>query len=216
MDKNNREITLLIEQYLEEVKTALLSLDANKIEKAVEMLMQAYSGGKRVFILGNGGSAVTASHMACDLGKGTLARVYDDAERRLKVMSLTDNMALVTAYGNDIGFADVFVQQLKNLVEEGDLVIVLSGSGNSKNIVKAIKYVKQIKANTIGLLGFKTGGQLANIVDCAIIVQSNNYGPVEDIHVILNHILTVCFAKMKHRADNSFTGDNTSTPFPYT
>src|SRR4051812_29454646 len=124
-----------IESYIAEMKRCLDELDIQKIELAIDMLMTAYKNDRKVFIFGNGGGASTASHMACDLGKGTLQRIYDSSERRLRVISLTDNVALMTAYANDLSFDDMFLQQLRNLVETDDLVIVLSGSGNSKNIV---------------------------------------------------------------------------------
>jgi D-sedoheptulose 7-phosphate isomerase len=165
--------------------------------------------------MGNGGSAANASHMALDLGKGTLARVYDPKETRFRVISLTDNVATITAYGNDLSFDDIFVQQLRNLVEPNDLVIVLSGSGNSPNVVKAVAYAKGQRAKTIGILGFKTGGKLARMVDCAIIVDSLHYGPCEDIQLILDHIFTSCIAIMKGEVDGiSARGvTNQSVPF---
>jgi D-sedoheptulose 7-phosphate isomerase len=163
-----------IQQYIDEVKDALDTLDIKEINHAISLILSAYEKGSRIFILGNGGSASTAMHMACDLGKGTLSRFYDNKEKRLRVMSLADNVALLTAYANDLSFEHAFVQQLRNLVEKEDLVIVLSGSGNSINLVKAIKYAKDCGAKTIGILGFKNGGKLAEIVDCAIIVQSNH------------------------------------------
>jgi D-sedoheptulose 7-phosphate isomerase len=147
--------------------------------------------------MGNGGSASNASHMASDLGKGTLKRVYDELEPRFKVYSLTDNVALLTAYGNDLSFEDIFVQQLRNLVEERDVVIALSGSGNSKNVIRAIKYAKKRGAFTIGFLGFKTGGKLGTLVDCAVIADTDSYGVSEDIQLVLDHIITSFIAKVK-------------------
>jgi D-sedoheptulose 7-phosphate isomerase len=157
--------------------------------------------------------AASASHMACDLGKGTLARHYNKNEKRLRVISLSDNISTITAYANDLSYNEVFVQQLRNLVNKDDLVIVLSGSGNSKNVIKAVKYAKTHGAKTIGLLGFTTGGKLAKMVDCAIIVKSNNYGPVEDVHVALHHIITACFAKLKREYEGVSLTENISTPY---
>jgi D-sedoheptulose 7-phosphate isomerase len=208
------EIKSFIQEYIDEIKNALDTLDTEEINKALLMLIQAYEKGSRVFIFGNGGSASTATHMACDLGKGTLARFYDNKEKRLRVMSLTDNIALLTAYANDLSFDHAFVQQLRNLVEKNDLVIVLSGSGNSKNLIKAIKYAKSHGAKTIGILGFKNGGKLAEMVDCKIIVQSNHYGPVEDVHLILNHLLASCFAKIKRESDTTKPAKNKAIPYP--
>lgn len=214
MKPNNSLLTEFVQEYINEVKTALDSLDIDKVNQALSMILNAYENGSRVFILGNGGSASTASHMACDLGKGTLSRFYDNKEKRLRVMSLSDNIALLTAYANDLSFDHAFVQQLINLVEKDDLVIVLSGSGNSKNLVKAIKHAKDHGAKTIGILGFTKGGKLAELVDCSIIVQSNHYGPVEDVHLVLNHVLASCFAKIKREIDTDKKVRNKAIPYP--
>jgi D-sedoheptulose 7-phosphate isomerase len=167
------------------------------IEQAVDMLEEAYKKGRKIFIMGNGGSASNSSHMACDLGKGTLSRVYDDHKKRFKVYSLTDNVALMSAFANDLSYEDIFVQQLRNLVEKDDVVIALSGSGNSINVIKAVKYAKFCKAKSIGFLGFGNGGKLASLVDCAIISKSNQYGPCEDIQLILDHIISEWMARVR-------------------
>lgn len=202
-----------IQEYLAEVKNALDSLDLEAIHHALELIFAAYEKGSRVFIIGNGGSASTASHMACDLGKGTLSRFYDNKEKRLRVLSLSDNIALLTAYANDLSFDHAFVQQLINLIEKDDVVIVLSGSGNSRNLIRAIKYAKKYKAKTIGILGFKSGGKLAEFVDCKIVVQSNHYGPVEDVHLVLNHLIASCFAKIKREYESGKKIKNKATPY---
>ena len=204
-----------IKGYILELTRCLKSLDKTKIELVIDVLVDAYKKDRKVFILGNGGSATTASHMACDLGKGTLQRVYDNAERRLKVMSLTDNVAVMTAYGNDLSFDDIFVQQLRNLVETDDVVIALSGSGNSPNVVKAVEYAKSCGAVTIGILGFKTGGKLGNMVDYSIIVDSDHYGPIEDIQLILNHMIASWIAKVKniHDGRKELVNENKAVPF---
>lgn len=204
--------------YLYEVKRCLETLDKNKLELAIDMIIEAYKNNRKVFILGNGGSASTASHMSADLGKGTLQRVYDNTERRLRVISLTDNVALMTAFANDLSFDDIFVQQLRNLVETDDLVIALSGSGNSPNVVKAIKYAKACGAKTIGLLGFKNGGKLGKMVDCAVIVDSIHYGPIEDVQLILNHLIASWIAKIKNIHDKTvgLENENKAVPFKQT
>lgn len=204
-----------INEYLVELTRCLASLDKKKIELAIDMLVEAYKNDRKVFILGNGGSASTASHMACDLGKGTLQRVYDNTERRFRVISLTDNVALMTAFANDLSYDDIFLQQLRNLVESDDLVIALSGSGNSKNIVKAIEYAKSCGAKTIGLLGFKTGGKARELTDCSIIVDSNFYGPIEDIQLVLNHLIAAWLSKVKNLHDQVLDrkNENKSVPF---
>lgn len=198
--KKSRNITFeeFTDNYFEELRYVLDKLPKDKMNAATEIILNAYKYGRNIFIMGNGGSASNASHMACDLGKGTLRRVYDERESRFRVISLTDNVAIMTAFANDLSYEDVFLQQLRNLVAKDDVVIVLSASGNSQNVVKAVKYAKKMKATTIGLLGFKTGGILSSLVDLAIIVDSMNYGHCEDVQLILDHIFTSWMAKVKH------------------
>jgi len=183
--------------YFEETRKAIERLNLEKIQKIAEVLYRAYKNNKQIFIMGNGGSASTASHFACDLGKGTLQRVYDEKEKRFRVISLTDNVATLMAFGNDLSFEDIFCQQLSNLVNREDVVIGISGSGNSANIVKAIEYAKRCGAKTIGFLGFYTGGKLRDLVDYEITVQDNHYGRIEDIHLMLEHLITNYFAELK-------------------
>lgn len=179
-----------VHQYFGKLKAAINAIERESIEKVVKIIFKAYERNKQIFILGNGGSASTASHFACDLGKGTLANVYHKNERRFRVISLTDNVATMTAFGNDLAFEDIFHQQLRNLVENGDIVIGISASGNSPNILKALTYAKSCKATTIGLLGFKTGGKAKKLVDYDITIQDTHYGRVEDIHLALCHLIT--------------------------
>lgn len=204
-----------IDGYISEITRCLNLLDKDKIELIIDVLVAAYKKDRKVFILGNGGAASTSSHMACDLGKGTLQRIYDNTERRFRVMSLTDNVALMTALANDLSFDDIFVQQLRNLVETDDVVIALTGSGNSPNVVKAVEYAKSCGAKTIGLLGFKTGGKLGKMVDYSIIVDSNHYGPIEDIQLTLNHMIAAWIAKVKniHDGNENLTNENKAVPF---
>lgn len=188
-----------IDDYIVELKHCLDVLDRKEIGKVIDLLLSAYKKNKKIFIMGNGGSAANASHMAADLGKGTLLRIYDEKEKRFRVLSLTDNVAYLTALANDLSYEDIFVQQLKNLLERGDFLIVLSGSGNSVNLIKAVKYAKKVGAKSIGFLGFKNGGKLASLVDLAIIVDSNSYGPCEDIQLILDHIITGWITMIKSK-----------------
>lgn len=204
-----------IEGYILELTRCLESLDRTKIKLIIDVLVDAYKKDRKVFILGNGGSAATASHMACDLGKGTLQRVYDNTEKRFRVISLTDNMALITAFANDLSFDDIFVQQLRNLVETDDVVIALSGSGNSPNVIKAIEYARSCGAATIGILGFRTGGKLGKITDYSIIADSNHYGPIEDIQLILNHMIAAWIAKVKNIHDGKKDRKNANKAVPF-
>jgi D-sedoheptulose 7-phosphate isomerase len=152
------------------------------------MLYRAYTNEKQVFTLGNGGSASTASHIAADLAKNTIGAHM----RRFRITSLNDNTAILTALANDLGYENVFSEQLQNLVRPGDLLIAVSASGNSPNVVKAIRYAQAQCAEVVGILGFD-GGQAAKLADLAIIVPSCHYGVVEDVHLIINHILVDYF-----------------------
>jgi len=176
-------------EYFEELKKIFDNIDKKSIEEITDIIYKAYVNDRTIFILGNGGSASTASHFACDLGKGTLSRVYDHNEKRFRVVSLTDNVAVLTAYANDLSFDDIFLQQLRNLVHRGDVVIAITGSGNSKNVIKAVKYARDCGAITIGLLGFD-GGKVKKFLDKYVIVPSNHYGRIEDVHLILEHMIT--------------------------
>ncbi|OGG20025.1 hypothetical protein A3D03_06330 [Candidatus Gottesmanbacteria bacterium RIFCSPHIGHO2_02_FULL_40_13] len=195
--KNNQDLSRFIADYRTELNEALSLLDIAQVRKVLEILLGAYHSGRKVFIMGNGGSASNASHFACDIGKGTLKRVYDRKEKRFKVYSLTDNVAQITAFANDLNYDDIFFQQLQNLVEKGDVVIALSGSGNSRNIIKALQYAKKQQVKTIGILGFMNGGKAAKLVDLPIIIKSNKYGICEDIQLILNHIIISWMALVK-------------------
>ncbi len=162
-----------------------LSQQEGKIERMANIIFEAYKKGKQVFIMGNGGSASTASH--CALGFEKQSAV--EGKPRLKSKSLTDNMALITAWANDVDYASIFVEQLRNHLEEGDVVIGISASGNSPNVLRAIEYAKRKSAITIGFTGFG-GGKLKPLTDECIILSSTDYGQVEDTHLTLTHILS--------------------------
>lgn len=173
-----------IQNYISHLQGVLERLQINDVRESIDVIMDAYHADKQVFVIGNGGSASTASHLACDLGKGTSL----EGKKRFRVISLTDNVATMTAWSNDVSYDDVFIEQLKNLVNPDDVVIGISASGNSENIIRAMQHASQIGCRTIGWSGFG-GGKLAEICDVNVIVDSNQYGPVEDVHLILNHIL---------------------------
>jgi D-sedoheptulose 7-phosphate isomerase len=196
------DIKDIARKYLDELKETIDLVDLEDVQKVASVLLKAYRNNRRVFILGNGGAASTASHMACDLGKGTLKNVYNPEEKRFQVISLTDNVATMTAYANDLSFDDMFVQQLHNLVAKDDVVIGISGSGNTPNIIKALMYAKSQGATTVGFLGFKSGGKARDLVDYDITIQSSNYGVIEDLQLALDHILTTCLSYMKEHVDN--------------
>ena len=173
-----------IQKYISHLQGVLERLKINDVRKSIDVIMDAYHDDKQVFVIGNGGSASTASHLACDLGKGTSVK----DKKRFRVISLTDNVATMTAWSNDVSYEDVFIEQLKNLVNSGDVVIGISASGNSENVIRAMQHASEIGCRTIGWSGFG-GGRLAAICEVNVIVDSDQYGPVEDVHLILNHIL---------------------------
>jgi D-sedoheptulose 7-phosphate isomerase len=174
-----------IRRYVEDVKITLDRLPWEEIERAIEVLHEARLADRQVIIMGNGGSAATASHFACDLGKGTLVAGLP----RFRVIALTDNMPLFSALANDFGYDRVFVEQLASLVRPEDVVIGISGSGNSANVLNAIFFARQIGATTIGLTGFD-GGQLKDLVDVCVLVPNHNMEQVEDLHLVLEHLIT--------------------------
>lgn len=176
-----------IKGYLAELGNTLDSLPLHQIERIKDILIKAYRDGKRIFIMGNGGSATASSHFACDLAKGTTIG-NPHMRERFKVIALTDNVPLLTAWANDTGYENIFVEQLKNLLEEGDVVMAISASGNSKNVLKAVDYASNKAATTIGLTGFE-GGKLKDIAQECLIVPSNSMERVEDVHLILGHLL---------------------------
>lgn len=175
--------------YVESLKSVLDKLPVKEIDRVVEAIEAAHAAGKQIFVIGNGGSAATASHMMNDLNKGTLGHKGDAPWKRFRVIALTDNVSLMTAWANDTDYNTVFSEPLKNLAQSGDLLVAISASGNSPNIIAAVEAAKQLGVKVIGLAGFG-GGKLAKMADASVIVPSNEYGPVEDVHMILDHIIT--------------------------
>jgi D-sedoheptulose 7-phosphate isomerase len=170
--------------YLDRLRPAIDALPVDRLERLGELLYRAYANEKQVFTLGNGGSASTASHMAADLAKNTIGPNM----RRFRVLSLADNASIVTALANDLGYENVFAEQLMNLIRPGDVLIAISASGNSPNVLNAMRYASGQCAEVVALLGFD-GGEAARLADLAIVVPSRDYGVVEDVHLIVNHIL---------------------------
>lgn len=174
----------LIDQYLSELESVIHRLSRDDINAVAEALMAAWRERRQVFILGNGGSAATASHMMNDLNK--FASV--EGRPRFRAIALTDNVPLLTAVGNDQAYADIFVEPLKNLLQPGDTVILISASGNSPNVVAAAEYARAQGARLIGFCG-QPGGRLAQLADLRVIIPSDRIGQQEDGHLILNHAL---------------------------
>jgi D-sedoheptulose 7-phosphate isomerase len=177
-----------VESYFERLRGTIDRIPLERIERIGEILFGAYQHNKQVFVIGNGGSAATASHMACDLGKNTIG----PNRRRFRILSLTDNTPLMTALANDVGYDHVFSEQLVNLIKPGDVLIVITGSGRSPNILEAMRYSRDRAATVIALLGFD-GGPARELADELLLVPSDDYGLIEDLHMIFNHVLVGYF-----------------------
>jgi D-sedoheptulose 7-phosphate isomerase len=175
--------------YLSGLKDVLDRLPLQPLDEIIQAIEQARDEGRQIFVIGNGGSAATASHMMNDLCKGTLGHKGDAPWPRMRVIALTDNVSLMTAWANDTDFNHVFSEPLKNLAQRGDVLVAISASGNSPNIIAAVEVAKQIGVTVIGFGGF-TGGKLSQMADVSLVVPSDGYGPVEDVHMILDHIIT--------------------------
>lgn len=180
-----------VHEYINEVKLTLDRLDTEPVREAIAILHKARLNRQQIFIMGNGGSASTASHFVCDLAKNTRHAEWPD----FRVIGLADNMAIFSAYGNDEGYENVFAQQLASLVQPGDVVIGISTSGNSPNVLKAIALANETGAMTIGFTGFDAG-QLGSMVDLHIHVPSSCIEHVEDIHLMLEHLITRALREM--------------------
>src|SRR5271165_1967454 len=165
--------------YKDELLKAIETIDLEKVLQAIEMFAQARDLGRRIFVCGNGGSASTASHFATDLLKGAS---YGRASR-FRILALSDSLPTITAYSNDVGYECVFVEQLKNFAEPGDVVIGISSSGNSPNVLRAMEYGNSIGCRTIALSG-RNGGRLGPLAELNIQASSPHMGRIEDVHMI--------------------------------
>ena len=176
-----------ITRYIEDLQGSLAQMPLDDIREVIAVLHRARLDGRQVFIMGNGGSAATASHFANDLSKG--AAVPDLP--LFRAIALTDNMPLFSAYANDLGYEHVFAKQLSNLMHEGDVVIGFSGSGNSPNVLRALQMARSMQAVAIGFAGFD-GGKLKEMVDICVLVPSYSMERVEDLHLIVEHLICTC------------------------
>ena len=179
-----------ISGYLGGVKEMLDRLPLEGVEKICDVIYQAYLDDQTLFIFGNGGSAALASHLACDLGKGTHhpGSLEMSGVKRLKVISLTDNVPMITAWANDSSYEDVFAEQMVNFIQAGDVAFGISGSGNSPNVLKALELAKKAGATTVGITGFR-GGKMNALLDWGIVVPSDNMQQIEDVHLVLAHMI---------------------------
>jgi D-sedoheptulose 7-phosphate isomerase len=175
-------------QYKTEVLKALDTVDLDRVNQAIELFKDARAGGHQIFVCGNGGSASTASHFACDIVKGAS---YSRSQR-FRIMALNDQIATLTAYANDVSYDCVFVEQLRNFAQPGDLVMCISGSGNSPNVIRAMEYANSIGCKTLALTG-RDGGKLGPLAQLNIQVDAPHMGRIEDAHMIVCHMIGYYF-----------------------
>jgi len=178
--------------FLEDYKTELVRtigvIDNTKVQTAIDWFRDVRAGNKHIFVCGNGGSASTASHFACDIVKGASFQ----RETRFRIMALTDSLPTMTAYSNDVSYECVFVEQLKNFAQPGDIVMAISGSGNSPNVLRAVEYGNSIGCKTIALTG-RDGGKLGPLAQLNIQVPVPHMGRIEDAHMIVCHMIGYYF-----------------------
>ncbi|GAB1483018.1 SIS domain-containing protein [Treponema sp.] len=179
----HKDYTLDIEAYLTKLKATLDKLSRTELDTFLNLFVDALENDKYIFIMGNGGSGATASHFAGDFNKGLS---YKKA-KRFKFICLNDNLPTFTAYANDVSYEDIFVEPLKNFLRRGDLVIAISGSGNSPNVLKAIEYANENGAITVGLTGYD-GGKLKQLAQHGVHVPIDDMQVTEDIHMVLDHL----------------------------
>jgi D-sedoheptulose 7-phosphate isomerase len=180
-----------VQQYVAAQKAALDSIPVSAVEGVIEQFRQALREDRQIFVFGNGGSASNASHFATDLGKGS----SDKLAKRFRVLSLNDNVSWMTALGNDYAYDEIFARQLMNYGRPGDLVLAISVSGNSPNVVKALQWAKDNGLRSIALVGAKRG-RMAEIADTTIVIDSTHYGRVEDAQMGICHM--ICYAFMEN------------------
>lgn len=180
-------------EYFAAYEQVLANLPYREIDKAIAEIMSAYGRGSSIFTFGNGGSAALASHLACDLGKGTI--IGQNGHKRFRVIALTDNVPLMTAWANDVCYEQIFAQQLQNFVVPGDLAFAISGSGNSPNVLRGLELARQAGARTLGLTGFK-GGEMQALCDVCVVLPSDNMQIIEDFHLSVTHAIS---SAIRHR-----------------
>jgi len=170
--------------YLARLSAVLETIDREQLDNAIEVIAGAWQAGRQIITLGNGGSSLTALHFVNDWNKS----VFLASGRPFRGRSLVDNMGLVMSYGNDISFQDIFVEQLKNVMNPGDLVIAISGSGNSENVIRAVRYANEQGAVTIGLCGYR-GGRLKELARHVVWAEVDDMQLSEDVHAIFGHMV---------------------------
>ncbi len=200
-------------RYLTDLKATLNNLPLAETRHAADILFRAYQTDHTVFLFGNGGSAALASHLASDIGKATHlpGPASLRAVKRLKVLSLTDNVPMLTAWANDSDYENIFAGQMENFIRKDDVAFAISGSGNSANVLRALELARRVGAVTVGLAG-GGGGRMRKLLDCPIVVPSNNMQQIEDAHLILAHLifldLKARIEKLGTRGSGSGLGDS--------
>lgn len=179
-----KNYTTEITHYFNKLKSTIDLISINDLNQLINILVDAKNTDKTIFIMGNGGSAATASHFCCDFNKG----ISYGNEKMFKFICLNDNIPTMMAYANDISYDDVFIGPLKNFLKKDDLVIGISGSGNSKNVIKAMEYANELGAFTIGLTGY-TGGKIKQICKHNVHIPVNDMQIAEDLHMVLDHCM---------------------------
>lgn len=185
-----KDYTEQINAYLEKEKEVLANLPIEDINAVMNLLEKARTQGKRIFICGNGGSASTASHFVCDFNKG----VSHGQELKYDFECLSDNVPMMMAVANDIGYEDIFLVPLQNKLKQGDVVIGISGSGNSENVVRALRYAEETGAETVAICGYG-GGRIKELAKYNIHVKVDNMQIVEDVHLMLDHLMMYILSK---------------------
>lgn len=182
--------------YFAELARVVKKLPFDLVDQITSVLLRAYMESRTVYLFGNGGSAALASHSACDLGKGTVFA----GRRRFRTLALTDNVALMTAWANDASYEDVFSEQLRSFVTRGDVVLAISASGNSVNVLNGLRVARESGAFTVGLTGFQ-GGKMKSLCDLCLVVPSNSMQFIEDVHLCISHsIFTALRARLSEPA----------------
>jgi D-sedoheptulose 7-phosphate isomerase len=184
--------TVAAKEYFASLQEVFSRLDLGVIDQMTEAIWENYENGHTLYIFGNGGSAALASHFACDIGKGTVA----PGRKRLRTVSLTDNVPLLTALANDFAYKDIFSEQLAGLAERGDMVLAISGSGNSPNVVQGLEEAKKLGLHSLALTGF-AGGRVKALADICLVVPSDDMQHIEDAHLCATHAI---FRTIRHRA----------------
>jgi len=174
--------------YKADVLKAIETIDLDKVSQAIDIFKQARDEDRRIFVCGNGGSATTSSHFVCDMVKGASFK----RDKRFRIMALTDSLPTITAYANDVSYECIFVEQLKNFAQPGDVLMAISGSGNSPNVLRAIEYANSIGCKTVALSG-RDGGKLGPLAHVNVQACNPHMGRIEDVHMIVMHMICYYF-----------------------